>query len=118
MQTELERSRGSGTTTDHQRKKALKDLEEKLSKTEMKAEQLGLEFGQAQTKVNSIKSSIENIFNVIQCDAKVHQELLGTQGVTDSNMMTYMGIIEQRINEILQCYAYIQQQKQFDNNDE
>jgi len=24
-------------------------------------------------------------------------------------MMTYMGIIEQRINEILQCYAYIQQ---------
>ena len=34
----------------------------------MKAEQLGLEYGQAQTKVNSIKSSIENIFNVIQCD--------------------------------------------------
>jgi coiled-coil domain-containing protein 63/114 len=60
----------------------------------MKAEQLGLEFGQALTKVNSIKSSIENIFNVIQCDVKAHQELLGTQGVTESNMMTYMGIIE------------------------
>ena len=32
--------------------------------------------------------------------------------------MTYMGIIEQRINEILQCYAYIQQQRQYDNNDD
>jgi hypothetical protein len=26
-------------------------------------------------------------------------------------MMTFMGIIEQRINEILQCYSYIQTQK-------
>jgi hypothetical protein len=34
----------------------------------MKAEQLGLEYGQAQTKISSIKASIENIFNVIQCD--------------------------------------------------
>ena len=38
MQIELEKSKGQGSTTDHQRKKALKDLEEKLSKTEMKAE--------------------------------------------------------------------------------
>lgn len=68
MQIEIDRNRGQGSSTDYQRKRALKDLEEKLSKTEMKAEQLGLEFGQAQTKVNSIKSSIENIFNVIQCD--------------------------------------------------
>ena len=47
MQIEVDRNRGSGTSTDFQRKRALKDLEEKLSKTEMKAEQLGLEFGQA-----------------------------------------------------------------------
>lgn len=32
-------------------------------------------------------------------------------------MMTYMGIIEQRINEILQANSYINQQKQFDSND-
>lgn len=68
MQTEIDKYRGQGSSSDNQRKKALKDLEEKLSKTEMKAEQLGLEYGQAQTKVNSIKASIENIFNVIQCD--------------------------------------------------
>ena len=111
MHSEIEKYKGQGQTNDNQRKKDLKSLEEKLSKTEMKAEQLGLEQGQAQTKVNSIKASIENIFNVISCDQQAHQELLGTQGVTDSNMMVYMGIIEQRINEILQCYAFISQQK-------
>ena len=72
---------------------------------------MGLEYGQAQTKVNSIKMSIENIFNTIECDIKQHEELLGTQGVTESNMMIYMGIIEQRINELLQIYNYIQQQE-------
>ena len=47
MQEELERNRGQGHSTDNHRKRILKDLEEKLSKTEMKAEQLGLEYGQA-----------------------------------------------------------------------
>jgi len=72
MHSEIDRNKGSGATTDNQRKKALKELEERLSKTEMKAEQLGLEYGQAQTKVNSIKASIENIFNVVQCEVKAH----------------------------------------------
>jgi coiled-coil domain-containing protein 63/114 len=45
MHSEIDRNKGSGATTDNQRKKALKELEERLSKTEMKAEQLGLEYG-------------------------------------------------------------------------
>ncbi len=31
--------------------------------------------------------------------------MLGNQGVTDSNMMQYLGIIEQKTSEILQAYA-------------
>lgn len=38
MQIEIDRNRGHGSTTDLSKKRALKDLEEKLSKTEMKAE--------------------------------------------------------------------------------
>ena len=45
MQEELEKNRGQGQSTDNNRKKILKELEEKLSKTEMKAEQLGLDYG-------------------------------------------------------------------------
>jgi len=118
MESEIERSKGVGSGQgDNLRKREMKELEEKLSKTQMKAEQLGLEYGQAQNKVNSIRNHIQNIFSVIECDAEAHQELLGSQGVTESNMMTYMGIIEQRINEILQAYAYIQAQKVKDEED-
>lgn len=38
MSFEIEKNRGSDPTNDYQKKRALKDLEEKLSKTEMKAE--------------------------------------------------------------------------------
>ena len=38
MQEELERNRGAGQSTDNHRRRILKELEEKLSKTEMKAE--------------------------------------------------------------------------------
>ena len=34
----------------------------------------------------------------------------GNQGVTESNMMHYLGIVEQRTNEILQMYAAVQLQ--------
>lgn len=40
------------------------------------------------------------------------EEMLGNQGVTESNMMQYLGIIEQRTSEILQAYATSQQMTQ------
>lgn len=40
------------------------------------------------------------------------EEMLGNQGVTESNMMQYLGIIEQRTSEILHAYASSQQMTQ------
>jgi hypothetical protein len=47
----------------------------------------------------------------VECNDKVNQDLLGHQGITESNMFVYMGMVEQRINEILQAYAFIQSKK-------
>lgn len=44
MQIEIEKNKGTGLPNDNHKKKILKELEEKLSKTEMKAEQLGFEY--------------------------------------------------------------------------
>ena len=38
------------------------------------------------------------------------KELAGTHGVTDSNMMTFLGIIEDKVNQILQFYALVTEQ--------
>ena len=35
------------------------------------------------------------------CEALGLEELLGEGGVTDTNLMQYLGIIEQRVNQLL-----------------
>eukprot|EP00961_Rhodomonas_salina_P117662 1583651-Rhodomonas_salina.1 len=44
--------------------------------------------------------------------AMVGPHVAGHAGVTEANMMQYLGIIEQRTNEILQMYAAVQMQQQ------
>lgn len=44
------------------------------------------------------------------------EEMLGNQGVTESNMMQYLGIIEQRTIEILQMYAASQMANGMEGN--
>ena len=58
--------------------------------------------------MNSLKVGIQNIFENIGCVNDHTKELVGTHGVSESNMMQYLGIIEMRTNEILQMYAACQ----------
>ncbi|KAK3256578.1 hypothetical protein CYMTET_34289, partial [Cymbomonas tetramitiformis] len=109
IKNEIEKYKGHGVNTDNQRKKILKELEEKLLKTEAKAEQYEHKYSAAVKTVNALKVGIWNIFNKIGCNTPATREMLGSEGVTEQNMMQFLGIIEQRTNEILQMYAAHQQ---------
>ena len=53
-------------------------------------------------------TGIESVFKKIQCDSTAIDELLGAhQGVTEHNMLNYLGTVEQRTNELLAIKAYI-----------
>ena len=108
IRSEIEKYKGQGLNTDNQRKKILKDLEERLQRTEAKAEQYEKKYEAAMKTVNALKVGIASIFKKIGCDTPANMELLGNEGVTEGNMMQYLGIIEQRTNEILQLYAATQ----------
>jgi len=110
IKSEIEKYKGQGLNTDNQRKKILKDLEERLQRTEAKAEQYEKKYEAAMKTVNALKVGIQSIFNKIGCNTPANLEMLGNEGVTESNMMQYLGIIEQRTNEILQLYASTQAQ--------
>ena len=52
---------------------------------------------------------VESLFNKANCDSTAITELLGGYaGVTDNNILQYMGIIEQRCNELLRLQSFIQ----------
>ena len=105
IKTEIDKYRGQGVNTDNQRKKILKDLEERLARTEGKAEVFEQKHAAAMKTVNALKEGIQKIFNKIGCNTPAAREMLGEGGVTEKNMMKFLGIIEQRTNEILQMYA-------------
>eukprot|EP00753_Platysulcus_tardus_P000813 PLAT10730.2.p1 GENE.PLAT10730.2~~PLAT10730.2.p1 ORF type:complete len:579 (-),score=344.83 PLAT10730.2:133-1869(-) len=105
VKAEIEKYRGEGISTDNQRKKILKDLEAKLSRTEAKAEEYDFKYSASMKTVSQLKAGIHTIFYKIGCDASAVEEMFGDHGVTESNMMQYLGIIEQRTNELLQMYV-------------
>ena len=108
IKTEIEKYKGQGGQNDRQRKKLLKDLEDRLASTEARAEQYEAKALKAIKTVSQLEQGIQSVFEKIKCDKKALSDMLGTTGVTESNMMQYLGIIEQRTNEILQLYAATQ----------
>jgi chromosome segregation ATPase len=107
MKQELGYYMGQSHEVDKERKKALNELEEKLMNIEKNASDFDQEAQNNSKKLDLIKAGIESIFSTLGCNAEEYDDLLGTQGVTESNMMIYLGIIEQNINEIIQAYAFI-----------
>ncbi|CAN0012254.1 unnamed protein product, partial [Ectocarpus sp. 12 AP-2014] len=113
----IEKFKGQGVSTDTQRKKVLRGLEEQLSVTEGKADDYERRYQTAMKTINQLKTGIHSIFSRIGAGSNSSvEEMLGNQGVTESNMMQYLGIIEQRTSEILQAYAASQQMTQAAEN--
>lgn len=105
IRAEIERYKGEGSAKDAKRKKILKDLETRLKKTEDKVRLYDGKYKAATETVTILKEGIWKIYNKIGCNTPVNREMLGDEGVTDANMMQYLGVIEQRTNEILQMFA-------------
>ena len=57
----------------------------------------------------SIVAGVDSVFSKIGCDNTAIAELLGGHaGVTDNTVLQYLGIVEQRTNELLQLQAFLQ----------
>ena len=108
LNQEIEKYKGAAGADDGQRKKLLKDLESRLQRTDAKTEQYEQRFQGAMRTVNALKAGITSIFNKIGCNNSSNRELLGDQGVNETNMLAYLGVIEQRANEVIQMYAATQ----------
>ena len=55
-----------------------------------------------------IVSGIDSLFNKAGCDRQQVEHLLHShEGVTEDNLLRYLGIVEERINELLTAQATI-----------
>ena len=92
MRNQIEKYRGQGASTDTQRKKALRSLEDRLQRTDRKADEYDLRHQRAVKTIQQLKNGIHSIFTRIGAASTSVEEMLGNQGVTESNMMQYLGL--------------------------
>jgi len=102
---EIEKYKGQGVSSDTQRKQILRNLDDRLHSTKTKAAEYQTRYDNGMKTINQLKTGIHSIFSRLGCAGSNIEEMLGNQGVTESNMMQYLGIIEQKTSEILQLYA-------------
>lgn len=111
MQKQIQLFEGQEQNQEKTSEKLRKD-EEELAKIELKAESYESKHQKAMKTLNSMKAMIENIFTALECHKNVSPELLGAHGVTESNMMAYIGAIEQRRDEMFQaCKEYVERKR-------
>lgn len=65
--------------------------------------------GAALHRVAGLRAGVAELFAAAECDATAVSDLLGTDGVTATNVMQHLGIIEHKILELVQASAFGQQ---------
>jgi|EP00982_Pelagococcus_subviridis_P015248 coiled-coil domain-containing protein 63/114 len=105
LQAEIRKFRGNGPDDDGQRKKILKELEQKLERTDASTASYEKRFQRVTSIVRALGAGVSSIYHKIGCDTPENREYLGDDGVKEDNMLMYLGIIEQRANEIIAAYV-------------
>jgi len=94
--------------TAEENMKVQKDLADRVRKMNDKATAYDEKEREAKDTITSLVSGINKIFRMLGCNPKDIVELLGEQTCTETNMLQYLGAIEQRANFVLG--VYLQQQ--------
>ena len=107
IKAEIEMYKNQGLGHDNERKKLQKELEEKIQANEREYQKNLAEYQNSLEKINNIKESIEEIFDLVDNEtSRKYKEMSKSMGVTHDNIMTYLGMVEEMINEMIKQYAY------------
>ncbi|KAK3730099.1 hypothetical protein QZH41_003645 [Actinostola sp. cb2023] len=99
--------KNEGVEMESQRKNIMRSQEQQLNTTTEQHEQYNIQQKHTKKILEQLKSGIDSLFSKINCDKSAIENLLGSkEGITDNNMIQFLGIIEQRTNELLQVFGF------------
>jgi len=113
---DIDNFESQGVELESQRRVILKDLEERQNKSSKSADEADEKLTGVKKILDQLKAGVESLFNKINCERSAIDDMLGAQaGVTDQNMLQYLGIIEERTNQLLLIQTYVNSQKDPDD---
>lgn len=101
---QAEYGKHKGTAGDVSRQQTLRELEEQLARTERTSEEYVDRTGKAEEIIHELRVGMDAIFSKLGCNLDEMNEVLGTTQCTESNITTFLGIVEQRTTELLAQY--------------
>lgn len=106
LKDEIELIKKEGVDSDVHRKEILNELEQKMVEVTDELTLVNKEYKASRRQLELLKPKVESVFNSMECDRSSIAELLGIGvSIDDNNIMQYLGIIEQKCNELLQNKA-------------
>lgn len=105
LRYEIDKFEGADSVQDAVRKKLVKELELKIEKTNQNTKAVEERLESTSNTLLALRAGIKSTYENLGCDTEMNKELLGDGGVTEQNMLSYLGIVEQRANEVLVAYA-------------
>ncbi|CAF2624109.1 unnamed protein product [Rotaria sp. Silwood2] len=113
IKKEIRHFEAQGVELEDQRQKMLDQMEDKCSQATKLAAEYEEKILSAKKILDQCRAGIDSIFKKVGCDRRQIDHLLQSHdGVTDDNMLRYLGIIEERTNELLMAQATINAKEQ------
>ena len=113
MTTEIQRFQDDDVKHEEQRISIMREMEGKCIRYREEADKAEGENKKICKVLDELRRGITTLFKECYCDSSTINDMLGSEdGVTNKNILQYMGIIEQRTMELLQISQYIQMKKE------
>jgi vacuolar-type H+-ATPase subunit I/STV1 len=111
LQTSIEKFQRESEVNDNQRKATLRELEARLANVTEQSKAFEGQHATSAERLNALKQGVSSIFRSPVCDSTVLADMLGNSEITEANVMSFLGAIEQRTNELLQLQALLDQKE-------
>lgn len=105
---EIEKFTSEDAVRDGSHKVLIKKIENRLGRSTEENQSKEIRMKEINRTLDNLMGDIQGLFQRLGCDAKPIQEMLGEDAINHKNVMIYMGLIEQRTNELIHTWHYIQ----------
>ncbi|KAH3857694.1 coiled-coil domain-containing protein 63-like [Dreissena polymorpha] len=112
-QEEIKRFHDENIKSEDNRRKMIREMELEAERFVREADDAEQQNTVVCKVLDEMRVGVEKLFKEADCDSSTISDMLGSdEGVTNKNILQYMGIIEQRTMELLKLQQYIQMQKE------
>ncbi|XP_070815307.1 coiled-coil domain-containing protein 114 [Chaetodon trifascialis] len=108
IQAEIEQLRVAGLQQEQDHRSLLREIDEQRKETESRAEDYEKQASIISKILDEVKTGVNSIFSKMECDRSVIEDMLGSStGISENNIMSYLGLVEQKTNELLTIQAFL-----------